>query len=209
MHGHLKPSKAGILSEALDHLCYIGVLINEGAFMRAAISITIIAIAICALVLTTSAYATQVIHKNVEYTNDSIEQGGKLQACIITAAIITPPAPEVVNFQFMEFVNGRVAFKVTAGDINWTNASSVAKRISEADFFTGAFNQPNAFDKKITTEGQLVAFLKEPGLILDFSAAFFGGNYSIRFRRTDTNDERIYEIEQPVPASVLASQNVH
>jgi hypothetical protein len=172
--------------------------------MPVTLGIAIIAIASSALMMTAPAYATQVVPRNVEYTNDNIEQGGKLQVCIITAAIINPPAPEAVNFQFMEFVNGRVAFKVTAGDINWTNASSVAKRISEADFFTGAFNHPNAFDKKITTEGQLVAFLTEPGLILDFSAAFFGGNYSIRFRRTDTNDERIYEIEQPVPASVLA-----
>ena len=65
----------------------------------------------------TSAYATQVAPTNVEYTNDNIEQGGKLQVCIITAAIINPPAVEVVNFQFMNFVNGRVAFKVTAGDM--------------------------------------------------------------------------------------------
>jgi hypothetical protein len=69
------------------------------------------------------------------------------------------------------------------------------------------FNHPTVFDKKITTEGQLVAFLTEPRLTLDFAAAFVGGNYSIRFRRTDTNDERIYEIEQSVPASVLAGLN--
>ena len=175
--------------------------------MRATIGIAIIATAICTLVMTASAYATQVVPRSVEYTNDNIEQGGKLQACIITAAIINPPAPEVVNFQFMKFINGRVAFKVTAGDMNWTNASLVAKRILEADFFTGKFNHPTVFDKKITTEGQLVAFLTEPRLTLDFAAAFVGGNYSIRFRRTDTNDERIYEIEQSVPASVLAGLN--
>ena len=100
--------------------------------MRATIGIAIIATAICTLVMTASAYATQVVPRSVEYTNDNIEQGGKLQACIITAAIINPPAPEVVNFQFMKFINGRVAFKVTAGDMNWTNASLVAKRIARA-----------------------------------------------------------------------------
>jgi hypothetical protein len=172
--------------------------------MRVIIGIAMIAIAVCALVMTTSAYATQVVPGGVEYTNDNIEQGGKPQACIITAAIINPPAPEIVNFRFLHFINGNVAFKVTAGDLNWSKGSLVAKRISEADFFTGAFNHPNAFDKKFTPEGQLVGFLTEPDLIMDFAHAFFGGNYSIRFRRADINDERIYEIEQRVPASVLA-----
>jgi hypothetical protein len=171
--------------------------------MRVPADITIIAIAVCALAMTTPAYATQVVPKNVEYANDDIEQGGKPQACVVTAAITNPPAPEVLKFQFMKFIDTRVAFKITAGDMNWTNASLVAKRISEADFFTATFNHPNGFDKTVTPEGQLVAFFREPGLILDFADVFFGGKYSIRFRRTDSNDERIYEIEQRPPASVL------
>jgi len=95
--------------------------------------IAIIAIGICALVMTTSAYATQVVPTDVEYSNDDIEQGGKPQACVVTAAITNAPAPEVVNFQFLRFTNGRVAFKVTAGDMNWAGPSLVAKRISEAE----------------------------------------------------------------------------
>jgi len=42
------------------------------------------------------AHAAQVIPTGVEYTNDTIEQGGKLAACIVTTAIISPPAPEIV-----------------------------------------------------------------------------------------------------------------
>ena len=164
--------------------------------MRAIIGIAIIAIAICTLVMTTSAYETQVVPKYVEFTNDNIEQGGKPQVCAVTVAITNPPEPEVVNFQFMVFINGRFAFKITAGDMNWSDKSLVAKQIADADFVTGAFNHPNAFDKEITTEGQLVAFLVDKNLPFDFLDAFFGGSFSIRFRRTDISDERNYEIGQ-------------
>jgi hypothetical protein len=168
--------------------------------MRASIGIAIIAIASCALVMTTSAYATQVVPGHVEFTNDNVEQGGKPQVCVVTVAITNPPEPEVVNFQFMVFINGRFAFKVTAGDMNWSDMLLVAKQIADANFFTAAFNHPNAFDKKITTEGQLVAFLVDEHLPFDFLDAFFGGNFSILFRRTDISDERIYEIgQQPGP----------
>jgi hypothetical protein len=167
--------------------------------MRAIIGIAIIAIAICTLVMTTSAYATQVVPKYVEFTNDNVEQGGKPQVCVVTVAITNPPEPEMVNFQFMVFINGRFAFKITAGDMNWSDMSLVTKQIADANFFTGTFNHPNAFDKEIT-EGQLVAFLVDENLPFDFLDAFFGGNFSIRFRRTDISDERIYEIgQQPGP----------
>src|SRR5262249_52847529 len=62
-----------------------------------------------------NARAPQIIPTGVEYSNDSIEQGGKRQACIVTVAIISPPAPEIVNFQFMA-IAGQLAFKITAGD---------------------------------------------------------------------------------------------
>jgi hypothetical protein len=81
------------------------------------------------------AHAAQVIPTGVEYTNDTIEQGGKLAACIVTTAIISPPAPEIVNFQFL-VVGGTHAFKVAAGDVDWTKGAGVAKRISAADFST-------------------------------------------------------------------------
>ncbi|MFZ0150260.1 MAG: hypothetical protein WBX95_11140 [Xanthobacteraceae bacterium] len=166
--------------------------------MRVAVGIALIASS--AFLVTAPANGTQVVPRYVEFTNDNIEQGGKPQVCVVTVAITNPPEPEVVNFQFMVFINGRFGFKVTAGDMNWSNMSLVAKQIADANFFTAAFNHPNAFDKKITTEGQLVAFLVDENLPFDFLDAFFGGNFSIRFRRTDISDERIYEIgQQPGP----------
>ena len=175
--------------------------------MRVTTAIAIIAIVSTCLLMTATAYATQVVPRGVEFTNDKIEQGGKPQACIVTIAITNPPASEVVNFQFMFFVNNRFAFKITAGDINWSNFSLVAKRIADADFFTGAFNHPKAFEKKITPEGQLVAFLMDENLTFEFLHAFFDGNFSIRFRRTDISDERIYGIGQQPGQDIRAGFN--
>ena len=140
-------------------------------------------------------HAAQVIPSGVEYTNDTIEHGGKLVACIVTTAIISPPAPEIVNFQVL-VIGGTHAFKVTAGDVDWTNGSGVAKRISAADFSTAQFNHPSAFKKSMTSEGQLVGYLRTSNLNGEFLKAFFGGRYTIRFIRTDQKDERTYYIEQ-------------
>jgi hypothetical protein len=153
------------------------------------------------IVLVTAARAAQIIPTGVEYTNDTIQQGGQLQACIVTAAIISPPAPETVNFQFMN-VMGRPGFKVTAGDIDWKRKSIVAKRISGANFFTAQFNHPAAFNKNVTTEGQLVAMLTDDALRQQFLHAFFEGRYSIEFQRTDASDIRTYYIDQPPSAEV-------
>jgi hypothetical protein len=126
-----------------------------------------------AMLMAAPVYATQVIPTGVEYTNDIIEQGGKLQACIVTAAILNLPAPEIVNFQFLVLDTGSTAFKVTAGEVNWNSLSSVAKRISAADFSTAQFNHPAAFNKIITPEGQLLGILIDHRLNNDFITAFF------------------------------------
>ena len=47
----------------------------------------------------------------------------------------------------------------------------------------------------------------DESLILDFPNAFFGGNFSIRFRRTDVSDERIYEIGQQPGQGIRAGFN--
>ena len=104
------------------------------------------------------AHAAQVTPTGVEYTNDTIERGGKLAACIVTTAIISPPAPEIVNFEVL-VVGGTHAFKIAASDVDWTKGSGVAKRISAADFSTAQFNHPRAFKKSITSKGQLVGYL--------------------------------------------------
>lgn len=148
------------------------------------------------------ARATQIIPTGVEYTNDTIEQGGQLQACVVTTAIISPPAPEIVNFQLL-IVLGRPGFKVTAGDVDWKAQSSVARRLSDANFSTAQFNHPNAFTKNTTTEGQLVAFLIDDSLRKDFVNGFFGGGYSIQFKRTDLREEHNYYIQQAPDAGVV------
>jgi hypothetical protein len=149
------------------------------------------------------AHAAEVSPSGVEYTNDTVEQGGRLAACIVTTAIISPPAPEIVNFQVL-VIGGTHAFKVTAGDVDWTNGSGVAKRISAANFSTAQFNHPSAFRKSITREGQLVGYLRLPNLSGEFLKAFFGGRFTIRFMRTDQKDERTYYIEQ-APGSDVAN----
>ena len=156
------------------------------------------------LLLPSLAVAAQIIPTGVEYTNDTIEQGGQLQACIVTTAIISPPAPEIVNFQLL-IVLGRPGFKVTASDVDWTKQSSVAKRIADAEFSTAQFDHPNAFTKSLTPEGQLVGMLTDDSVRKDFIDAFFGGRFSIRFKRADARDDRTYYIEQAPGADVVST----
>jgi hypothetical protein len=161
------------------------------------IGITLVSIALAASAAA-SANATQVIPQ-VQYTNDNIEQGGVIRACVATAAMINPPAPEIVNLQFLAIPgNGQVrfAYKVTAGDVNWDQQSSMARRIATANFSTGEFNHPNAFKQSITPEGQLLGVLIDGNLQDAFIRAFFGGHYSIEFTRTDNPDLRTYYVEQ-------------
>jgi hypothetical protein len=159
-------------------------------------------LAVVAIMSISPAKATQIIPGNIEYSNDTIEQAGQLQACIITVGIISPPAPEIVNFQLL-YVRGRVGFKVTAGDLNWKAKSLSAKRISAATFSTGQFNHPDAFKTSVTPEGQFVGFLTDVELTAKFIFAFAGGNYSIQFQRTDLPDEHVYYLEKgPEPEVV-------
>ncbi|MGA7432562.1 MAG: hypothetical protein WBW35_19180 [Xanthobacteraceae bacterium] len=155
-----------------------------------------------ALLANASVRAAQIIPTGVEYTNDTIEQAGQLQACIVTTAIVSPPAPEIVNFQLL-IVFGRPGFKVTAGDVDWPKQSNVAKRISDANFSTAQFNHPNAFTKNVTTEGQLVGMLTDDSLREDFINAFFSGGYSIRFKRIDISEDRTYYVKQAPDVDVV------
>ena len=151
------------------------------------------ALAACAFA---SARADQIMPTGIEYTNDTVELGGELQGCVVTVAILTRPGSETVNFQYL-FVAGRAGFKVTVGDIDWTKKSLTAKRISDASFYTTAFNHPAAFKKNVTTDGQLVAFLIDNSLGKQFFDAFFGGDgYTIEFQRTDVPTVRTYYIER-------------
>ena len=149
----------------------------------------------------TTASATQFIPQ-VQYSNDSIDQGGVPQACIVTAAMINPPAPEMVNLQFL-VIHGNGAYKVTAGDIDWNANSSAAARIAAANFSTAQFNHPNAFRQSITPEGQLLSVLIDDSLSDAFMQAFFKGHYSIEFTRPDNPDTHTYYVEQGPSKSVM------
>jgi hypothetical protein len=142
--------------------------------------------------------ATQVIPQ-VEYTNDNIEQGSDIRACVATASMINPPAPEIVNLQFLAIHgNGQahLAYKVSVGDADWNQHSSVARRIATANFSTGEFNHPDAFKQSMTPDGQLLGVLIDDSLQGAFTKAFWQGHYSIEFTRTDNPDPRTYYVEQ-------------
>jgi hypothetical protein len=168
------------------------------------------ALAVSALMLPMtpiSAEATQVIPTQIEYSNDKIEQGGDLQACVVTVVIASPPAPEVVNFQFLAVRNGNAGFKITAGDMNWSLLGLEAKKISAGNVFGTRFGDANAFQVTITGEGQLVGVLR-PELFTEFSDAFFGGHYLIQFQRTDRADERSYYIDRAPDQAILDNFSV-
>jgi hypothetical protein len=154
--------------------------------------------------------AAQIIPIGVEYSNDHIEQGGKLQACIVTVGIINPPASEIVNFQILavfDRMNFKIIwdFKITAGDLDWKTHSMVAKRVSGGTFSTSAFNHPSAFVGSITPEGQFLGTLTNPSLEVDFAKSFFLGRYLIRFLRDDTKEERVYYIENTAAPDIRSA----
>jgi len=59
-----------------------------------------------------SAIAEQVAVTHVEYSNDTISQGGKTIVCVVTMVAISPPDPRVLNFQFLIAKNG-LGWKIT------------------------------------------------------------------------------------------------
>jgi hypothetical protein len=157
------------------------------------------------------ALAVQIMPTGVEYANDTIELRGELQGCVVTAVVLTQPNSETVNFQYL-LVAGRRGFKVTVSDVDWTKKSLTARRISDASFYTDAFNHPTAFKKNVTPDGQVVAFLIDDTLGKKFFDAFFlGGGYTIEFHRTDVPAIRTYHIERGPPYDVVSifSKCVH
>jgi hypothetical protein len=160
--------------------------------------------AVHAAIGTSPTRAAQIIPVSVEYSNDHIERGGKLQACIVTVGIINPPAPEIVNFQILA-VFDRMNFKIAVGDLDWKTQSMVAKRVLEGTFWTSAFNHPSAFVSSITPEGQFLGTLTDPSLRVEFAKSFFLGRYSIRFLRDDAKEERVYYIENAASPDIRSN----
>ena len=122
----------------------------------------------------------------------------------MTVGIISPPAPEIVNFQILA-VFDRMNFKIAAGDVDWKTQSMLAKRVSGGAFSTSTFNHPSAFVGSITPEGQFLGTLSMPSLRVEFAKSFFLGRYSIRFLRDDTKEERVYYIENAAPLDIRSA----
>src|SRR5262245_62154890 len=143
-------------------------------------------IAFGAAIFPTLGNATQ-IFPSVEYSNDSQEQNGVLQACIITAALTSPrppespSTPEIINLQFIMFGVDSPAYKVAAGYVDRSKRSS-AGSITAANFSTAEFNHPDAFKQSVTPEGELLAVLIDPELQDEFITAFLQGHYFIEVR---------------------------
>lgn len=123
-----------------------------------------------------SANAEQVVvrKEHVQYSNDTISDGGRTVACIITAAVVVYPDNRVLNFQILSFNNGRVGWKITGGTIDFKTQSATALRALDGSFTSSRFIQKGAFQKSLTPEGQLVGVLVEPDLLPAFVKAFTG-----------------------------------
>jgi hypothetical protein len=147
------------------------------------------------------AMASQIIPGGVEYTNDKIEKYGRTLGCMIVVAIVSPPAPEIVNFQYL-FVNARHGIKVAVADVDYQRGSAAPVQLQKANFSSRLFTHYNAFDGKISPEGSCVGFLKQNDVSHAFASAFFRGNYTISFERSDVTEARSYYIEQSPPRSV-------
>lgn len=151
-----------------------------------------------------SVSAEQVVVHHVEYSNDTITDAGHLMACVVTLAVVAPPDPRVLNFQFLQF-NGRAAWKITGGVINWKDHSAVAKRVAEGNFSAATFLYHDAFQKSLTPEGQLVGVLTRGELYPSFAQSFFQSPYSVSVRWEDATDETVYYIQESPPSAVIKS----
>jgi len=160
-------------------------------------------LSLVSVALAAAAHGEQIVMRNVEYSNDSYADAGKVVACIVTVAVTDPPDPRVLNFQFLQF-KGRVGWKITGGTIDWKNQSATAKRAADGRFSTGTFIHPTAFQKNLTPEGQLVGVLTDGGLSGSFSQAFFKSQYSVSVRWENATDDLVYYIAQSPPPAVVA-----
>lgn len=147
--------------------------------------------------------AEQIIPRHVEYTNDSVTDGGKLVGCVVTLVVVSPGDPRTLNFQFLAAQNG-LAWKITGGMLNSARNAIRALRASDGGFSTNTFNKPGAFLKQITPGGQLLGTLQEPQLAGALANAFFQQPYLIEITWRGQNDPLTYYIDTSPPLSVAA-----
>jgi hypothetical protein len=152
------------------------------------------------------ARAEQVIVRAIDYSNDSISDGGKTVACVVTVVAEAPPGPRVLNFQFIAFRNA-LGWKITGGLMDWKSMNLVASRGADGGFTTGTFIHDQEFKKNTTPERQLVGLLQNGALSDDFLKAFFNSPYTVRVRWQDAGEDVTYYIAQRPDLKVLGQFN--
>jgi len=80
-----------------------------------------------------SASAERVAARQIEYSNDSISDGGKTVICEMTHVAMSPPDPRVLNFQFLANKN-MVGWKITGGLMDWKTMNIIANRVTDDGF---------------------------------------------------------------------------
>jgi len=149
-----------------------------------------------------TAHAEQVIVRQTDYSNDSITDGGRIVACIVTASVEAPPDRRVLNFQFIQ-LQGRVAWKITGGIMDWKQVSVVANPVSDGSFSSNKFSVPNAFQKSLTPEGQLLGVLVKDEFYTMFAQAFFQTPYSVSVTWRNAKEPTVYYINKSPAATII------
>ena len=162
----------------------------------------------CALIVTALAAratcAEQVVVHQVEYSNDSISNGGKTVICVVTMVALALPDPRSLNFQFL-VGKGVSGWKITGGLLDTKSMSWKANRVADGEFSSSTFNHDQDFKKQLTPEGQLVGWLMNPSLFADFFFAFDSAPYSVRVRWAGTDEDVTYYIDQPPDQNVRST----
>ena len=153
-----------------------------------------------------SAIAEQVAVTHVEYSNDTISQGGKTIVCVVTMVAISPPDPRVLNFQFLIAKNG-LGWKITGSLKDWKTMNMVANRVTDGGFTSGSFYHDEDFKKKLTPEGQLIGTLQTLSLFPSFLQAFSSAPYTVRVRWENGHDDVAYYIDQSPDPKIIDTLN--
>src|SRR5271169_5519126 len=76
---------------------------NQGGATRGTMKHTLatLAFAIGASIAPLSGLAEEIAVRQIEYSNDSISDGGKTAFCEMTLVVTSRPDPRVLNFQFL------------------------------------------------------------------------------------------------------------
>ena len=169
-------------------------------------TVAVLALAIGASAVPLSAIAEQVAVRQIEYSNDSISDGGKTVICEVTLVAMSPPDSRVLNFQFLANKNV-VGWKITGGLMDWKTMSIVASRVTNGGFTSSNFYHDKDFKTQFTPEGQMMGWLQKTALYPDFILAFTASPYSVRVRWEGASEDAIYYIDQSRGPKIVEALN--